>query len=108
MTGNCNIPYKLGKWWGNNPVIKAQNDVDILAVDKSGQRAMFCECKFRNKAMPMEEYDNLITAAQCFNDIQEKHYCFISKSGFTEPVKERAVRERAKLLTLSDLYKEGL
>ena len=102
------IPYKLGKWWGNNPVIKAQDDVDILAVDKSGQRALFCECKFRNKAMPMEEYDDLITASQCFSDIKEKHYCFISKSGFTEPVKERAAREGAKLLTLSDLYKDGL
>ena len=68
-------------------------DVDILAVDKSGQRAMFCECKFRNKAMPMEEYDDLITASQCFSDIKEKHYCFISKSGFTEPVKERAARK---------------
>ena len=27
------IPYKMGKWWGNNPYIKGQDDVDILLVD---------------------------------------------------------------------------
>ena len=29
---------------------------------------------------------------------------FFSKSGFTEPVKERAERENAVLLTVEDLY----
>ena len=102
------VPYKLGKWWGNNPIIKAQDDIDVLALDKSGQRAIFCECKFRNKPMPMEEYDDLITASQCFDAVNEKYYFFISKSGFTTPVQERAAKEGARLLTLSDLYKDGL
>lgn len=29
---------------------------------------------------------------------------FFSKSGFTEPVRERAEREKAVLLTVEDLY----
>ena len=32
------IPYHLGKWWGSNPVIKAQDDVDLLAIDRSGRK----------------------------------------------------------------------
>lgn len=35
-----------GKWWGSNPVIKAQDDVDLLAIDRSGRKAIFVECKF--------------------------------------------------------------
>ena len=98
------IPYKMGKWWGNNPLLKAQDDVDILAFDKTGKKALFCECKFRNKPMPMEEYDDLVMAAEIFKNVEEKHFMFFSKSGFTEPVKERAERENAVLLTVEDLY----
>lgn len=98
------IPYKMGKWWGNNPLLKEQDDVDILAFDKTGKKALFCECKFRNKPMPMEEYDDLVMAAEIFRHVEEKHFMFFSKSGFTEPVKERAKRENAVLLTSNELY----
>ncbi len=98
------VPYKMGKWWGNNPLIKAQDDIDILALDKSGKKALFCECKFRNKPMAMEEYDDLAIASEMFQDIKEKHLMFFSKSGFTEPVKQRAGREGATLFTIDDLY----
>ena len=98
------VPYKIGKWWGNNPLLKAQDDIDILAYDKSGKKALFCECKFRNKPMAMDEYDDLVIATEMFRDIKEKHLMFFSKSGFTEPVKERAEREGTTLLTIEDLY----
>lgn len=98
------VPYKIGKWWGNNPAIRAQDDVDILALDRRKEKAVFCECKFRNRKMPMEEYEDLITATKAFPDITEKHLMFISKSGYTEPVKTRADKEGVVLLTLEDLF----
>ena len=85
-------------------MIKAQDDVDILAFDKTGKKVLLCECKFRNKPMPMEEYDDLVMAAEMFKNAEEKYLMFFSKSGFTEPVKERAARENAVLLTIEDLY----
>lgn len=97
------VPYEIGKWWGNNPKIKAQDDVDVLALDKKAEKALFVECKFRNKPMPMEEYDDLLTAAEAFPNMTEKHFMFISKSGFTEPVWERAQKEGTVLLTCDDL-----
>lgn len=98
------IPYKMRKWWGNNLLIKAQDDVDILAFDKMGKKVLLCECKFRNKPMPIEEYDDLVMAAEMFKNAEEKYLMFFSKSGFTESVKERAARENAVLLTIEDLY----
>ena len=71
-------------------MIKAQDDVDILAFDKTGKKVLLCECKFRNKPMPMEEYDDLVMAAEMFKNAEEKYLMFFSKSGFTESVKERA------------------
>lgn len=97
------VPHVIGKWWGTNPVLKAQDDVDILALDKKGERAIFVECKFRNKPMPMEEYDDLVTAVQALPSVKECYLIFISKSGYTEPVKKRAAEEGARLLGLGDL-----
>lgn len=97
-------PYTIGKWWGNNPVIKAQDDVDLLALDRKGERGIFVECKFRNRPMAMEEYDDLVTAAEAFPDVKEKMLLFISKSGFTEAVKRRAEKEGAELVEAGEMY----
>ena len=98
------IPAAIGKWWGNNPVIKAQDDVDILALNKTKTEAIFCECKFTGRPMPMDEYEDLGIASKAFPKILKKHLMFISKSGFTDPVRRRAEEEGAVLLTLEDLF----
>lgn len=98
------IPAEIGKWWGNNPSIKAQDDVDILALNRNRTEAIFCECKFTSRPMPMEEYEDLLTAADAFPKEMKKHFMFISKSGYTEPVKRRAAREEAVLLSVEDLF----
>lgn len=98
------IPYLIDKWWGNNPAIKAQDDVDILALSKDGKSGLFCECKFRNKPMPMEEYEDLIQAGKAFPNIKEKYFMFFSKGGYTSPVIKRAAKEGAILLKIQDLF----
>ena len=49
------IPFYIGKWWGNNPAIRAQDDVDILALNKKKQMGYFVSanlqtnlCKWKN------------------------------------------------------------
>ncbi len=98
------VPYQLGKWWGTNPRLRRQDDVDVLALDKTGTKAIFCECKFRNRPTPMETYDDLLAATEVFPDVKEKYLIFISKSGYTAPVERRAKEEGAWLLTLQDLF----
>ncbi|MCC8067360.1 MAG: ATP-binding protein, partial [Clostridiales bacterium] len=98
------IPACIGKWWGNNPAIRAQDDVDLLALNRKKTEGIFCECKFTSRPMPMEEYDDLITAAKAFPKDMKKHFLFISRSGFTSPVKERAAKEGTVLLALEDLF----
>ena len=100
------VPAHIGKWWGNNPAIRQQDDVDVLAIDITGKRGLFCECKFQNKPMPMEEYDVLVTAAKAFPAITQPEFYFISKSGYTDPVIQRAKKESARLLMLDDLFQK--
>ena len=98
------IPYHLGKWWGTNPAIKAQDNVDLLAIDRSGKKAIFVECKFTSQPMPYDEYEDLATATKAFSDIQEKQLWFISKSGYTDSVIRQAKKDGAVLLTIDDLF----
>lgn len=98
------IPFVIGRWWGNNPIIKAQDDVDLLALDRKGEKGIFVECKFRNRPMAMEEYDDLVTATEAFPDVREKTMIFISKGGFTEMVRRRAEEEGAELVEVREMF----
>lgn len=102
------VPCIIGRWWGNNPVIRAQDDVDLLALDRNGERGIFVECKFRNKPMAMEEYNDLVTATEAFPNIREKNLIFISKSGFSETVRRRAEEEGAELVEVQKMFSEVL
>ena len=98
------LPAHIGKWWGTNPVLRQQDDVDVLALDESGTQGLFCECKYQSRPMPMEEYEDLLTAAMAFPRVKKRWYVFFSRSGYTQPVRERAQREGAVLLQIPDLY----
>ncbi len=98
------VPYHLGKWWGNNPLIKAQDDVDLLAIDKSGKKGIFIECKYISKQMTYDEYEDLMIASRAFSNIEEKYLWFISKGGFSNSVIEKAKEENVTLLTIDDLF----
>lgn len=99
------VPFVIGRWWGNNPLIKQQDDIDILALDKKGDKGLFCECKFQKNPMRMEEYEDLVTATAAFPEVKEKHLVFFSRGGYAASVKKRAEKEAAVLLGIDDLYK---
>ena len=94
-------PETLGRWWGSNPILKKQEEVDILAQD--GENALLCECKFTTTQFDKKELDDLFESSLCFNK-KRKHYIIISKSGFTDYVIEKAKEEKMVLITLDDLY----
>ena len=98
------VPHTMGRWWGSNPKTRKEDDIDILALDKPGQSAIFCECKYRNKLVDMAEYKDFLNAAAILTKpVNRFHYIF-SKSGFTEAVKTRAQHDGVKLAGLDDLF----
>ena len=98
------IPYHLGKWWGTNLALKAQDDVDLLALDRTGKKGVFVECKFTSQPMPYDEYEDLVMATQAFPNLEEKYLWFISKSGYSDSVVRQAKEDGAVLLSIDDLF----
>ncbi|AEM79357.1 AAA family ATPase [Thermoanaerobacter wiegelii] len=86
LNKNKKLPFifeKIGKWWGNNPYKKREEEIDIVALDKNN--IMFGECKWQNRKVDMGVLKGLIEKSALFN-YQNKYYILFSKSGFTDDV----------------------
>ena len=98
------IPFYLGKWWGNNPAIKDQDDVDILGLSKNKDKAIFCECKFTNRQFNSKDFDDILDATKAFPTVQEKWICIFTISGCKEEVYEKAKGYNVKFIGLDELF----
>lgn len=97
------IPNGLGKWWGNNPQKKKQDDIDIMGIN--GDKGIFCECKFKNEKFDLSEFNDLISASEIFTNVKEKYYYVFIKSEYTQAVIDKSKEYNVKLLTIDDLFK---
>lgn len=103
------IPHEIGKWWGNNPIKRSQDDIDIIAFDKKRASAIFCECKFRNVLFDRKEYQDLLSASEIFTQVKDRYYYIFSKSGFSQWIQDKAnCDDHIRLISLSDLFDSSL
>ncbi|BCS82383.1 hypothetical protein CaldiYA01_23430 [Caldicellulosiruptor diazotrophicus] len=85
----------IGKWWGNNPYKKREEEIDIVAFDNNN--ILFGECKWRNQKVDMSVLNNLIEKSMIFNN-RKKFYVLFSKSGFADEVINFAIQNPYVLL----------
>ena len=77
-----------GRWWGNDPEIKSEVEIDILATaDKDS--AIFCECKWTNDDVDTGVLDTLVRRSKLFHFVNKYFYLF-AKNGFTDGCARRA------------------
>jgi len=95
-------PKDIGRWWGNNPKEKQEEEIDILAIE--GNNAIFGECKFQNTKAGIEVLENLERKSNLFKNFKNKYFYIFSKEGFTEQLKKTAKGDEfIKLIGLGDL-----
>ncbi|TPF85876.1 ATPase [Bifidobacterium sp. UTCIF-37] len=39
---------RFGRWWGNDPKVRSQTDIDVIAADPVHHRILLGECKWKN------------------------------------------------------------
>ncbi|HBQ64849.1 MAG TPA: ATP-binding protein, partial [Clostridiales bacterium] len=72
---------KIGRWWGNNPKEKRQEEIDILTFRK--ESALFCECKWTNAPMDIDVLNDLKAQSELF-PYMHKWFWLFAKTGFTD------------------------
>jgi len=78
---------KVGRWWGNNPKEKRQEEIDILAYRKDS--ALFCECKWINDFVGVDVLTTLTERTKLFN-YKNVWRWFFAKTDFTDSMIEEA------------------
>jgi AAA+ ATPase superfamily predicted ATPase len=95
------VPFrKIGRWWGNNPKERCEEEIDFVGLAKHD--AIFGECKWRNQPFGEDVLDDLIRKSELFSAFQNKHYMLFSKSGFTASLSMRAEQQRTITLVSVD------
>lgn len=102
---NGEMPFyaeNIGRWWGNNPILKRQEEIDILAIDDDN--ALICECKYTDKPFDENELHDLKDSALCIKQ-QNKSFMIFSKSGVTPGVQKMIENNPDySIITLDDLF----
>ncbi len=98
------VPFQMGRWWGNNPIKRKRDDMDILALDRTGTKGIFCECKFHNELFDMAAYRDFMDACEIFHQVTDKTCYIFVKSGYTGAVLKQAEEDSVHLLTINDLF----
>ena len=94
----------LGRWWGNNPIEKAQAEIDILG-EQDRTSALFGECKWTNEKVDLGVLKTLIHRSRLFPYLKI-HYFLFSKSGFTKGCIEKANElHNVTLISYEDMLK---
>ena len=102
---NGKMPFfaeNLGRWWGNNPVLKKQEEIDILAIDD--ENALFCECKYTSEKFDEKQLKDLEDSSLCINR-EKKYFMIFSKSGISRGVEKKICgNEMYTVITLDELF----
>jgi hypothetical protein len=86
---------EVGRWWGNNPVEKRQEEIDLMAFHEN--QALFGECKWQNEPVKMDVVSALKRRGELFSFAQ-KHFVIFSKSGFSQNVVNDCRGEEIELI----------
>ena len=90
LSGNCPVEFAaLGRWWGNNPKEKRQEEIDIMG-EQDKNTALFAECKWTNEKVDLGVLETLAKRSELFN-YKTKHYYIFSKSGFTKGCEDKTI-----------------
>jgi len=95
------FPVKTGRWWGNNPKEKRQEEIDILAYRKDS--VLLCECKWTNAPVDIDVLNDLAAQSGLF-PYKNKWFWLFAKTGFTDRlIGEAKKRGNVRLIRFEDM-----
>ena len=96
---------KIGRWWGTNPKLRQEEEIDIVGVNTLAKCVLLGECKYQNKGIHLETAKKLMERGLLITTYPNKSHVLCSKTDFTKEVKQFAKDNRIMLVTLEDLYR---
>lgn len=102
---NGKLPFfaeEIGRWWGNNPITKKQDEIDIVVQDKSN--AILCECKYTQDPFDEKELFDLLDSTPCIKR-DNLYFWIFSRNGVSSGVHKKIKSlNHYKVITAKDLF----
>lgn len=92
---------QIGRWWGNNPKLKRQEEIDLMAADCDS--ALFGECKWTNEPVSTKVLNDLVEKSNLFH-YKDKYFFLFSKRSFTDDCINKAEKMgNVKLISFEEM-----
>lgn len=95
---------KIGRWWGTNPKLKREEEIDIVGINPLDHFLLLGECKYQNSGIHLDTAEQLIERGSFISGYPMRQYVLCSKNYFTQAAQEYANANAIQLITLDDLY----
>ena len=76
----------IGSWWGNNPLTRKQEEIDLVAIGKDD--ILVGECKWCSENMGISQLETLKRRGNIISKNRKVHYILFSKTGFTKELED--------------------
>lgn len=76
----------IGSWWGNNPLTRQQEEIDLVAFTQN--EILVGECKWCNENMGISQLETLKRRGNIISKNRKVHYILFSKTGFTKELED--------------------
>lgn len=98
------FPKKISSWWGNNPILHKQEEIDLVAVSFDDSEAIVGECKWRNvDKLSHEMIDTLINRSTLLPKVKEKYLYFFTKDT-TENFAQYAKTHNVRVIRYNEFF----
>lgn len=101
-------PQEISSWWGYNPALSRQDEVDLVAVSYDKKEAIIGECKWRKaEKLSPQILDTLRSRAALLSSkfgITKIHLYFFAKES-SPSFKELAESQKVRLILFDDFWK---
>lgn len=96
----------FGQWWGTDPALRQQDDVDVVAADRASKTALIGECKWRNSFDETEVLEKLHHRADLVKGYRIEFFYLFSKNPLsTATLRKMKASGDEFSVTLDDLYR---
>ncbi len=96
----------FGQWWGTDPALRQQDDVDVVAADRASKTALIGECKWRNSFDETEVLEKLHHRADLVKGYRIEFFYLFSKNPLsTATLRKMKASGNEFSVTLDDLYR---
>lgn len=93
----------LGRWWGSDPQLKQEAEIDLVAVEDNNV-VLAGECKWRNEEFPFTELEKLRHRVNLVGDASGALLYGFSKTGFSAACREAATQAaNVHLITFDEM-----